>query len=124
MFAWVLLVVATCAAVEVAIRLPLLATVQRIVRHSKRSAIIIRAKAISDHWKEKSLQLHALRIFKYSLLLFAFIVMIVAPFFLLNVLSSAANIKLSDQLLTLVGTLASVSVAFAYITLRRRFLGE
>lgn len=120
MLVWFLLVLTSVLAVEVALRLPLSTTLSRLAKHGQRAAHILRSSRISDHWKEKAIPKHAFRIFKASLQLLVFLVLVLAPFIILDLLGRAVEADLLENLVTVWGTLASILIAFIYIALRRR----
>ena len=116
-----LIVLATCAAVEIALRTPLKTSLDRLVFHSRRSAQIIAARGVSDHWKEKALPKHALRLFFASMLLMLVIVAVFSPFLVAEAVSRLLEESLIDVLISYWGVALSVLTGGLYYFVRRRF---
>jgi hypothetical protein len=64
---WFLTAILSIILVEFAIRLPFVVVVTEIIKASGKAVHIIRAKTISDHWKEKALAAYAEIIFCHSM---------------------------------------------------------
>lgn len=73
---WVWIVVVTVAAVTVFMAMPFKRLITDVGVSANRSRLIIASPNISDHWKEKSLVLHALRMLKSA---FGVLVCLAAP---------------------------------------------
>lgn len=119
MLSWGLLAVATCGAVELALRLPLARTVTGLVRHSACAGRTLRASGVSDHWKERALLLRARSVFLASVTLFVLMLAVLAPFGMLGVLTHLLDLSLAGRILTGAGAIVSLVLAFVYLALRR-----
>lgn len=117
---WLLTAVLCIVLVEVALRLPFLPPLRRLQRSSSRALGIVRARHVSDHWKEKAMAIHARRTFLSSAkigLLLALVFGLAAGLVLaLDWLSAGFG----DFLIGPVGLAFSLIAATAYVLLRRR----
>lgn len=56
---WFLTAILCVLLVELALRLPFASTISEVIRSIEKAFHVIRAKAVSDHWKEKALAAYA-----------------------------------------------------------------
>ena len=117
-----LLIGSTFLVAELFIRLPILDTVRRSSRYATKSATIISAEKISDHWKERVLPAYAGAIFVQTLRLTAMIVLAFAPVILSVAVSPILNAPLMPLLMSIQGVALSVVVAALYAFVRMRFV--
>jgi hypothetical protein len=117
---WVLLVAGTVLAVELFLRLPIVATARRLLGTARKAQRTIRSPRVSDHWKEKVLLAYAGRLFVSSLVVCGLIVLAVLPFVLLAMAGAWLGIDVAGRMMQATGIAVSVVVASGYIMLRRR----
>jgi hypothetical protein len=117
---WVLLVAGTVLAVELFLRLPIVATARRLLGTARKAQRTIRSTRVSDHWKEKVLLAYAGRPFVSSLLVCGLIVLAVLPLLLLAMTGAWLGIDVAGRMMQATGIAVSVVVASGYIMLRRR----
>ena len=104
--------------VEVFIRLNFLSYLDSILKVTKRVTYVIPKSNISDHWKEKVIPAHALRIMKYSLQILLILLLIISLFFI-------SDFFFNDFLaftFSWVGIIESMVFAFGYVYLRKSFI--
>jgi hypothetical protein len=111
---------ATLAAVELALRLPLVPTISALLFRARRIVAVIRAPRISDAHKERVLPVYALRLAGLSLALLALLLAIASPFLLVGVvvfpgLNAFAAAMIDPWLLVLM-----LAIASGWLALRRR----
>lgn len=112
--------VATVAACEIALRLPLLAALKRLTGTAARALAVVRSPRISDIWKERILPAYAGRILRASLTLLGCLIAIVAPVVILAGLASG-SLAAGSAALMRPGPLAVMLVVGAgYLRLRPR----
>ncbi|MEM7025993.1 MAG: hypothetical protein AAF637_25940 [Pseudomonadota bacterium] len=73
---WVLTALLCVLLVELALRLPFTAVVRILGRSSNRALHTLRAKSVSDHWKEKAMGAYARTTFLMSLKLASLLVLL------------------------------------------------
>ena len=117
MIHFVLLLVCVLS-VEVFIRFNFLLILDSILKVIRKVTYVISQDKISDHWKEKVVPAHALRIMKYSLqiLMILFLILslfLIADFFFNNFLILT---------LSLIGIIESIVFAFGYVYVRKLFI--
>ena len=88
--AYAAVAVATVAACELALRLPLRRVLAALVATPRRIAHVIGAKSISDTWKERVLPAYAGRLMGASLGLLALLLVIAAPVVLAAALATGS----------------------------------
>ncbi|GGY56926.1 hypothetical protein [Parvularcula lutaonensis] len=114
--------VLTVISVELFLRLPILATIGTVSGSARRSFEVIRAKAISDHWKEQVLPAYSGRMMAGTVRLAVLLVLMFTPFILAGILSSLGGGELYAFMTSLPGIALSVVVAMVYGFARRRFV--
>lgn len=109
-----LVILASFIAVEVFVRLPVIAQVRRLLGMTRKAGHVIAAPAVSDHWKERVMLRYAREILLSSLLLVAFITTVLAvavlPAFLAKIFLDP---KLSIEALFSSWTAIALSLAAA-----------
>lgn len=75
---WFLTALLCVLLVELALRLPFAATVAVLSKSGARAVHVVRAKSVSDHWKEKALAAYAQTTFLSSLKLAGLLLLLVA----------------------------------------------
>jgi len=118
--AWALLAAATVLCVEIALRLPLVATVTLLIDTARKAAWIVSSARISDHWKERAVPRLAVRMLSASLRLLGCILLVFAPLLVALLAGAAAGLPTSAMVASLTGTLVLFAVATAYVMIRRR----
>lgn len=114
----ILLLLICVFSVEVFIRLNFLSILNSILIVVKKVIYIIPQNNMSDHWKEKIIPLHALRIMKYSIQILLILFLIIS-FFLIT------GFLINDFLvftISLIGIIESLVFAFGYVYLRKLFI--
>lgn len=117
---WVLLAVATIAAVELVLRLDIADTVRRLLAVVRKVLRIMQSDAISDHWKERAMLAYSGQMFSASMTMLAMLLLVVSPFATLAAVGIWMDIPLFALLMSGTGILVSVAIACAYLPLRRR----
>ncbi len=120
--AFALLIVSTFIVAELFIRLPIIDSVRRSSVIAAKSAILIRADKISDHWKERVLPAYAGALFLQTLRLSAMIALAFAPVLVALAISQLVNVPLMSLFVSIPGMVLSVTVAAAYAFVRLRFV--
>lgn len=121
---YVLLVVATLAFAELFVRLPILQAVGRASDYARRSARLIQAPRISDHWKEKALPIYSARILGQTLRLCVYLIIVFLPVAVALVIAQQIHVPLWAALISPIGIGASILVAAAYLFVRGRIVGR
>jgi len=104
--------------VEVFIRLNFLSHLDSILKVTKKVTYVIPNNNISDHWKEKVIPAHALKIMQYSLQILLILLLIMSLFLI-------TNYFFNDFLaftFSLIGIIESMVFAFGYVYLRKSFI--
>lgn len=117
---WLLLAVATIAAVELVLRLDIADTIRRLLAVVRKVLRIMQSDAISDHWKERAMLAYSGRMFSASLLLLAMLLLVVSPFAILAAVGIWIDMPLLALFMSGTGVLVSIVIACAYLPLRRR----
>lgn len=113
---WLWLVAGTVAAAELLVRLPWLDRVRALAALLRKIHRVLRSQAISDHWKERVMLAYAGRLLLLSCMVCAFVLMTLAPVFLLAVLHAPVMGLMLDP----TGMAVSFVIACTYVLLRRR----
>ena len=116
---------ATALAIEAALRLVLGGTVREMARAASKSLRVLRASAISDHWKERVLRRYSAVLLWASVRLFAVIAVVVGLY--AAVLTAAGLLLVPafdplDALLRPDYAVLAVVVAALYLPARRKVL--
>lgn len=120
--AFALLIGSTFIVAELFMRLPIIATVRRSSIIAAKSATLIRAEKISDHWKERVLPAYAGALFMQTLKLTAMTVLAFAPVAIALLVSPFVNAPLMNLLISVPGISLSVAAAAIYAFVRTRFV--
>jgi hypothetical protein len=118
---WAMLAVGTIVVVESFVRLPLMARVADLMRSVRKITRTLSSNAISDHWKERVLPIYAFSVFTNSILIFALVLVAVAPMILIGVVNELAGVAFFKFLAEPVAIAGSTFVAIVYVALRNRF---
>lgn len=121
--AYALLLFASVAFAELFIRLPIIASVKGAAGFASKSATIIRAERISDHWKERVLLAYSQRLFTQTLRLALLIVTAFSPVFVALAVAAVVGAPLLSLLVSLQGVCLSLAAALVYAFARARFGG-
>lgn len=117
---WLLTVVLCVLLVEVVIRLPFLRVLRELEGILRKAMRVVRARSVSDHWKEKAVPAYAGRMFtatlKLAVLLLAVGTLALALIWLFDRLSASYD----RFIVGWAGILFSILVASTYAVLRRR----
>ena len=117
---WISIAIATVAACELIVRLPLLAQVRAARDTAQKAFGLMRNSHVSDHWKELVIPRYALMLAGSSLAALALLLLALAPFFLIMVAGAALNMNIIGMLSAWSGILVSCIIAFTYLSLRKR----
>ena len=121
MIVWALLLISTLIAVELFLRLPLLTNVKGLTGTLGKSLKVMKSRRISDHWKEKAVQVYALRLFRHSIMVFVIILgALLLPFAIIGYLGAQVGQDMSPLLESLEGIGASTLFAIVYFVVRQR----
>lgn len=111
-----LLLISGCIfAIEIFIISEFLITLKELTHVIKKVTKVISSSYISDHWKEKIIPYYAFLILKSSLFILVILLLIIGVFLLLDLLVG----NLFKYLLSLVGVIESIVVAYVYLKLRK-----
>ncbi|SON56849.1 hypothetical protein HDIA_3308 [Hartmannibacter diazotrophicus] len=119
---WLLTAILCVLLVELAVRLPLAGAVLGVSGASKRAARVLRAKAISDHWKEKAMGAYARATFASTLKLAGLLIVILAIAFALVLLFEQISSGFESFILGWWGIGFSLVFATLYFSLRKVLL--
>jgi len=112
------------AIVECLIRLPVRSAVRAMAATAAKAAHVVRARGISDHWKERVLIRYSGRLFYNSALILVILAGIVGLVIGFDAAGRAAlGLDLIGYLVTLEGLVVLSLVAAAYAWLRTRRVG-
>lgn len=103
-------------------RLPIIATVRRSSALATKSATLINADKISDHWKERALPAYAGALFGQTLKLSLLIIVAFAPVVAALLIAPLLDAPLMDLLVSLPGIGLSIAAAGVYAFVRLRFV--
>ncbi len=112
--------VLTVPLVELALRMRIPDVVGRIVGPSRRSVAVMRARGISDHWKERAMLLYARRTLSGALTLATYLGLLGGTGYVMVVAADAVLPGFFQFLLATSGVVWASLVAFAYLALRRK----
>lgn len=115
---WLFAGIATIAAVEVMLRLPLASIVAEWQATARRAVHVVTTTRISDHWKEIAVPTYALRLLRLTARLAVRILVVVSPFVLAGVVSVLAGTSLLEFLSSTIGIVFTTLVAVSYAGLR------
>src|SRR5690606_24750774 len=116
---WILTSLLSLLLVELALRLPFASAVATAGRSSTRALHVVRAKAISDHWKEKAMAAYARSTFLASVQLVSLLAILFGTAFLLVVALERVSGGFQGFILGWRGIAFSVAVASLYVVARR-----
>lgn len=118
--AYVAIAVATAAACELALRLPLRRVLASLTATPRRIAHVIGAKSISDTWKERVLPVYAGRLMGASLGLLGLLLVIAAPVVLAAALATGSPQAAGELLMSLPVLLLMLAGGAIYVVARTR----
>ncbi|GAB5467241.1 MAG: hypothetical protein Kilf2KO_02710 [Rhodospirillales bacterium] len=121
---WVLTGALCVLLVELCLRLPFGPVLSRLVRSSSRALHVVRAKAVSDHWKEKAMAAYARTTFAstFKLALLLGLLLAVATGLVLALERIAPGFE--AFILSWLGIGVSVVFACLYVGLRKSLLRD
>ncbi len=119
--AYALLVFATLATVEIFIRLPIIKNIQRSSEITAKSASVIRAENISDHWKERVLPAYSGMLFLQTIRLIGMLAIVFSPVFIALAAAPVFDAALMNLLVSVRGLAISFAAAMLYAFARLRF---
>lgn len=117
-----LLIISTLAVAELFIRLPILNTVRQSTMIASKSATLIRADKISDHWKERALPAYSGALFMHTLRLAAMLVAAFAPVIVALLIAPLFDAPLMGLFVSWPGVTVSIVVAAIYVFVRMRLV--
>lgn len=115
---WFLTAILCVLLVELALRLPFAAALGGVIRSGGRAVRVIRAKAVSDHWKEKALAAYAQTTFFSSIKLAGILVILLAVAAVLVVALEQISGGFQSFILGWRGIAFSIFLASFYLTIR------
>lgn len=118
---WFLTLLVSLLLVELALRLPFASVVATAGRSGTRALHVVRAKAISDHWKEKAMAAYARSTFLASVQLVGLLAVLFAAALLLVVALERVSGGFQGFILGWRGIAFSVAAASLYVVARRSF---
>ncbi|MGR3762394.1 hypothetical protein ACUXV3_20010 (plasmid) [Roseobacteraceae bacterium NS-SX3] len=117
---WAAVALITICLTELFLRLPLVAAARSVLDTSRRAARVMRARAISDHWKEKAVQAYAGLMLKAGLRLLAGLGAVALAGAGLAALAEVLVPGTAAALLSGPGLLVSAAAAAGYLAARRQ----
>lgn len=120
--AFALLIGSTFIVAELFMRLPIIINVRRSSQIAAKSATLIRADKISDHWKERVLPAYAGALFVQTLKLAMMTVLAFAPVAVALAIAPLLNAPLLSLLVSFQGIALSVATAAIYAFVRMRLV--
>lgn len=117
---WLLTVVLCVLLVEVVLRLPFFRVLRELEGILRKAMRVVRARSVSDHWKEKVVPAYAGRMFTATLRLAALLLAVGVPAVVLIWLFDRLNASYDGFIVSWTGILFSILVASTYAVLRRR----
>ena len=121
---WALSVVLCVFLLELALRLPFAGIVARASQSGSKALRVVRAKAVSDHWKEKALISYAQTTFRCSIQLAVLLAIVLAAAILLAIALEQFHVGFQSFLLGWRGICFSILVASLYVAMRRSVMHE
>ena len=119
---WFLLITGTVLVVECFLRMPLLSSFQTLQTLLSRIVATLKSSAISDHWKERVLPVYAGHLCALSIKFFIFVILALAPMFIIAVLADRRDVPVVSLLSSWIGIVASTGFAIIYIVIRNRVI--
>lgn len=116
---WFLTAIFCVLLVELALRLPFAAAVAGMSRSGGKAIRVIRAKAVSDHWKEKALAAYAQVTFLSSIKLAGLLVVLLAVAMVLAVTFEQVSRGFQSFILGWRGIAFSIVLASLYLKVRK-----
>ncbi len=116
---WFLTAILCVLLVELALRLPFAATLAAVSRTGVRAVRVIRAKAVSDHWKEKALAAYAQITFLSSIKLAGLLAVLLAVAAVLVVALEQISSGFQSFILGWHGIAFSIVFASLYLKVRK-----
>ena len=120
--AFALLIGSTFIVAELFMRLPIITTVRRSSQIAAKSATLIRADKISDHWKERVLPAYAGALFMQTLKLTGMTLLAFAPVVVALAISPLLDAALMSLLMSFPGVALSIAAAAIYAFVRMRLV--
>lgn len=118
---WLVLAICCVLTVEILFRSGFISKVWRLQAVYKKIISTLFNKNISDHWKEKVLPAYAWIVFKYSLLLFLYLLLMFSPFILAVIISNAFVQTFHVFLYSPLGLAAATIIAMCYAFIRSNY---
>ena len=116
---WLLTVLFCAVLVEIVLKLPFLRPLEAILTSSRRAAHVVKAKVVSDHWKEKAMRAYAQRTFVASLKLAGLLALVLGGAALLLLALDRLSDGFQAFVLSWIGLASSVAAASLYIMARK-----
>lgn len=120
---WLLTVVFCAVLVEVVLKLPFLRPLQAVLTSSQRAVHVVKAKLVSDHWKEKAMRAYAQKTFVASLKLAGLLAFVLGGAALLLLALDRLSDGFQAFVLSWIGLASSVIAASLYIMARKALVG-
>lgn len=119
---WILIGILTAILVEIFLQLPLIETARGIGITARKAVRILRARGVSDHWKEKASQAYAGKMMRATLVLAGGLGVIIAIAVILSFGMESLAPGFGSALISWPGLVVSLVVATLYVMLRKRFV--
>ena len=117
---WVLLAIATIAAVELVLRLDIAGRIRRLLTVVRKVLRVAKSNTISDHWKERAMLAYAGQMLVASLTLLTMFFLVLSPLAIAVAVGAWMSVPLLALLMGMPGVLACILIACVYLPLRRR----
>lgn len=115
---WLRLLVAAVLATELLLRLPIMPTIRKVIAAAAKSQRLLKAKRVSDHWKERMLPYYALVIGRNSALFFGLLCAAILPVVLIGLTDPAGVRAWVASLLQPANLFGLIVLSVGYIAMR------
>ena len=120
---WLLLVLAAVVACELFLRLPLMATIKQATSTAAKASAVLRAKRVSDHWKERILPVYAGKIAANSLKFFLYLCVILGAVVVFGLVAPGGLVGWIGFLARPLVILVLCALSIPYMIVRSRMSG-
>ena len=121
---WVLGLLFFVALVEIVMRLPFQAHLKSLIRSSNRAVHVARAKAISDHWKEKVMGTYAWKTFAASVTIAGYLTVVLGAAALLVLILNRFSDGFGEFIISWAGLTYGILAASVYLVVRKAFVHD
>lgn len=117
---WITTAIVSIVLVEVVLRLPILGVLTQMNAVAKKALHVLSSKSISDHWKEKVMLAYAGSLFKNTMIIAGFLLLVVGIVIVMVVVFDYFGTDTKNFIVSWVGILFSCAVAFLYFKIKSR----